>query len=132
MDETSDATPADPTCERCGKPKREHYCRYHAENDDWPEDACEPLGGPTFRRRAADMPRLGLAPHPDVPLGRYRHYKGGEYEVIGGALMASDDSDEVFVLYRSIEHGYCAARTVADFTATVGDRRRFERIGEGA
>lgn len=27
-----------------------------------------------------DLPDL-----PDTPLGRYRHYKGGEYDVIGGA-----------------------------------------------
>ena len=26
-----------------------------------------------------------LPPLPDTPLGRYRHYKGGEYEVIGVA-----------------------------------------------
>jgi len=28
----------------------------------------------------SDLPAL-----PDTPLGRYRHYKGGEYEVIGVA-----------------------------------------------
>lgn len=26
-----------------------------------------------------------LPPLPDTPLGRYRHYKGGEYEVLGVA-----------------------------------------------
>jgi hypothetical protein len=24
-----------------------------------------------------------LAPLPETPVGRYRHYKGGEYEVLG-------------------------------------------------
>lgn len=130
MGETCDATPADPHCEKCGLLKSEHIrTRYDLKVE---QQCCEPIEWSTFRRTDADLPRLGLAPHPDVPLGRYRHYKGGEYEVIGGALMASDDSDEVFVLYRSVEHGYCAARTVADFTATVGDRRRFERIGKEA
>jgi hypothetical protein len=126
MDETFEVTPGDPTCERCGKWRSEHHGRG--------KDLClDDPASPPFRRCPEDMPRLGLAPHPDVPLGRYRHYKGGEYEVIGGALMASDDSDEVFVLYRSIEHGYCAARTVSDFIGlSPDDRRRFERIGKGA
>jgi hypothetical protein len=26
---------------------------------------------------------------PSIPLGRYRHYKGGEYEVLGVALFSS-------------------------------------------
>jgi len=26
-----------------------------------------------------------LSPQPDTPLGLYRHYKGGEYEVLGVA-----------------------------------------------
>ena len=27
-----------------------------------------------------------LSPLPDTPLGLYRHYKGGEYEVIGDTM----------------------------------------------
>jgi hypothetical protein len=41
-----------------------------------------------------------LAPLPDTPLGRYRHYKGGEYEVIGVAR----DSETLapMVVYRPL------------------------------
>ena len=31
------------------------------------------------------MSDADLPPLPETPLGRYRHYKGGEYEVIGVA-----------------------------------------------
>ena len=37
---------------------------------------------------------------PDTPLGRYRHYKGGEYEVIGVARHS--ESLEPLVLYRPL------------------------------
>lgn len=41
-----------------------------------------------------------LSPLPDTPLGRYRHYKGGEYEVIGVAR----DSETLapLVVYRPL------------------------------
>jgi hypothetical protein len=35
--------------------------------------------------RGMPDPQSDLSPLPDTPLGRYRHYKGGEYEVIGVA-----------------------------------------------
>jgi hypothetical protein len=130
MSEVFDATPADPHCARCGKRWSDHL--YYGDPREGELGLCDREGGGLFRRADADMPRLGTAPHPDVPLGAYRHYKGGEYEVIGGSLLVGGASEFPLVLYRSIEQGYCAARTVADFTATVGDRRRFERIGKGA
>lgn len=37
---------------------------------------------------------------PPTPIGRYRHYKGGEYEVIGGARHS--ETFEPLVLYRSL------------------------------
>jgi len=40
-----------------------------------------------------DLPAL-----PDTPLGRYRHYKGGEYEVIGVARHS--ETTEPLVVYR--------------------------------
>ena len=41
-----------------------------------------------------------LPPLPNPPLGRYRHYKGGEYEVIGVARHS--ESLEPLVLYRPL------------------------------
>jgi hypothetical protein len=42
---------------------------------------------------------------PDPPPGRYRHYKGGEYEVLGVARHS--ETDEELVVYRPLygEHG---------------------------
>lgn len=37
---------------------------------------------------------------PDVPVGRYRHYKGGEYQVLGVARHS--ETEEVLVLYRPL------------------------------
>jgi hypothetical protein len=42
-----------------------------------------------------DLPLL-----PDTPLGRYRHYKGGEYEVIGVARHS--ETLEPLVVYRPL------------------------------
>lgn len=41
-----------------------------------------------------------LAPLPDTPLGRYRHYKGGEYEVFGVARHS--ETLEPVVVYRPL------------------------------
>ena len=41
-----------------------------------------------------------LLPLPQTQLGRYRHYKGGEYEVIGVARHS--ESLEPLVVYRPI------------------------------
>lgn len=41
-----------------------------------------------------------LPPLPALPLGRYRHYKGGEYEVIGLARHSEDLSP--LVVYRPL------------------------------
>jgi hypothetical protein len=41
-----------------------------------------------------------LTPLPDTPLGRYRHYKGGEYEVIGVARHS--ETQEPLVVYRPL------------------------------
>jgi hypothetical protein len=43
---------------------------------------------------------LALPPLPDTPLGRYRHYKGGEYEVIGVARHS--ETHEPLVVYRPL------------------------------
>lgn len=41
-----------------------------------------------------------LAPLPSTPPGRYRHYKGGEYEVIGVARHS--ETHEALVMYRPL------------------------------
>jgi len=69
---------------------------------------------------------------PETPLGRYRHYKGGEYEVIGVARHS--ETHEPLVVYRPL---YGAAgwwvRPHSMFFGTVDlDGRpqpRFEKIG---
>ena len=43
----------------------------------------------------SDLPAL-----PTIPLGRYRHYKGGEYEVVG--VVRHSESLEAMVLYRPL------------------------------
>ena len=40
---------------------------------------------------------------PDTPLGLYRHYKGGEYEVIGVARHS--ETNEPLVVYRPLYSG---------------------------
>jgi hypothetical protein len=46
-----------------------------------------------------------LPPLPEPRLGRYRHYKGGEYEVV--AVVRHSETCEPMVLYRALygEHG---------------------------
>jgi hypothetical protein len=41
-----------------------------------------------------------LPPLPATPPGRYRHYKGGEYEVIGAARHS--ETHEPLVVYRPL------------------------------
>ena len=41
-----------------------------------------------------------LPPVPEAPLGRYRHYKGNEYEVIG--VVRHSETLEPLVLYRPL------------------------------
>ena len=46
------------------------------------------------------MSANGLAPLPDTPVGFYRHYKGGEYAVLGA--VRHSETLEVLVLYRAL------------------------------
>jgi hypothetical protein len=41
-----------------------------------------------------------LAPLPETPPGRYRHYKGGAYEVLGA--VRHSETLEPLVLYRAL------------------------------
>jgi len=46
------------------------------------------------------VPENELAPLPALPLGRYRHYKGGEYEVLGVARHS--ETHQALVVYRPL------------------------------
>jgi len=46
------------------------------------------------------MSSTELAPLPATPTGRYRHYKGGEYEVIG--VGRHSETLEPMVIYRQL------------------------------
>lgn len=67
-------------------------------------------------------------------LGRYRHYKGGEYEVLGKALGqdATGENPAIenqrFVVYRGVDSGRLFIRPEADFYSNVAEGKpRFVR-----
>lgn len=73
-----------------------------------------------------------LPPLPEAKPGRYRHYKGGEYEVIGVARHS--ETLEPLVLYRSLyNQSGLWVRPYAMFYGNVehnGRRQpRFARLG---
>ena len=72
-------------------------------------------------------PEMTIAP------GRYRHFKGNEYEVIG--VARSSETQEPFVVYRALYgEGGLWIRPLAMFAGTVerdgAKLLRFERLGE--
>ena len=72
-----------------------------------------------------------LTPLPDAPAGRYRHYKGGEYEVLGVARHS--ETLEPVVVYRPLynESGWWVRPHAMFFGAVeVAGRAvaRFERV----
>lgn len=54
----------------------------------------------------------------DLPPGRYRHFKGGLYDVIGVARLEAD-RDQCVVVYRSVADGTMWVRPFESFTSTV-------------
>jgi hypothetical protein len=75
----------------------------------------------------SDLPAL-----PDTPLGLYRHYKGGQYEVIGVARHS--ETLEPLVVYRPLDSvaGWWVRPRAMFFEVVVveGVRRpRFEKVG---
>ena len=73
-----------------------------------------------------------LPPLPETPLGRYRHYKGGEYDVVG--VVRHSETLEPLVLYRPrYDDSGLWVRPHAMFFGTLDvdgqTRSRFERIG---
>ncbi|MEN9776162.1 MAG: hypothetical protein RL322_3232 [Pseudomonadota bacterium] len=72
-----------------------------------------------------------LAPLPSIPLGHYRHYKGGEYEVLG--VVRHSETLEPLVFYRPLYNNSGGwVRPFAMFVETIeheGRRRpRFELV----
>lgn len=77
-----------------------------------------------------DLPPLPALP--ELPLGRYRHYKGKDYEVF--ALCRHSETEEVLVFYRPLygDRGWWV-RPYDMFTGTLEVdgvvRKRFEYVG---
>ncbi|MFT5722713.1 MAG: hypothetical protein ACI9W6_003048 [Motiliproteus sp.] len=68
-----------------------------------------------------------------LPAGRYRHYKGGEYQVLGVARHS--ETDEELVVYQpQYGEGALWVRPLAMFLESVstdqGVQRRFSRLPE--
>ncbi len=68
---------------------------------------------------------------PEIPPGRYRHFKGNEYEVLGTALHS--ETREPFVVYRPLYgEGGMWIRPAAMFVETVerdgATVKRFEKV----
>ena len=73
-----------------------------------------------------------LPPVQPIPFGRYRHYKGNEYEVIGVARHS--ETLEEFVVYRAlyVDHGLWVRPRMMFTEAVEVDGRslpRFEFMG---
>jgi hypothetical protein len=51
--------------------------------------------------------------------GKYRHYKGGLYEVV--CVSIQEDTLVPLVTYRSLERGYFWTRTLENWNTTVRD-----------
>ena len=74
-----------------------------------------------------------LTPLPELPPGRYHHYKGGEYEVFGVARHS--ETHEALVVYRPLynDSGWWVrphAMFVENVTIDGTTRPRFERVAE--
>lgn len=48
------------------------------------------------------MPMTDLSPLPALPLGHYRHFKGGNYQVLG--VVRHSETLEPMVLYRPLDN----------------------------
>lgn len=76
-------------------------------------------------RAQADLQALDLRPG-----DRFRHYKGGQYEIVN--LAVKEDTLEPLVIYRSFTKDYMWARTLLNWNEDVevnGKKvRRFEKL----
>jgi len=53
----------------------------------------------------------------EIKLGKYKHFKGGEYEVLGVAKHS--ETEEEFVAYKSLQDGELWVRPVKMFLEEV-------------
>jgi hypothetical protein len=69
-----------------------------------------------------------LPPLPATPAGRYRHYKGGEYEVLGAARHS--ETLEPLVVYRPLynDSGWWVRPHAMFFGEVESDGRRVARF----
>ncbi|MBO5320397.1 MAG: DUF1653 domain-containing protein [Ruminococcus sp.] len=58
---------------------------------------------------------------------KYRHFKGGEYQLI--AVARHSENNEELVIYKSLSDGQVWARPKSMFVGKSGDVRRFTKIG---
>lgn len=65
---------------------------------------------------------------PDTPTGRYRHYKGGEYEVLGAARHS--ETLEPLVLYRPLYNatGFWVRPHAMFFGSLIVEGREVQRF----
>ncbi len=80
------------------------------------------------------MSRAELGPLPQTPLGRFRHYKGGEYEVL--CMARHSETEEKLVVYRQLDKdtGWWVrphAMFFEDIEHEGRLRPRFEKIESG-
>lgn len=77
-----------------------------------------------------DLAQAALGVSAPAPGDRFRHYKGGEYEVV--ACAVKEDTLELLVIYKSLAKGTLWARTLYNWSedVEVGGQRvgRFTRI----
>jgi hypothetical protein len=76
-------------------------------------------------------PEQLLPPLPAIEFGLYRHYKGGEYEVIG--IARHSETHEPLVVYRPLYNstGWWVRPCAMFFESVVVDgvrRARFEKV----
>ena len=58
--------------------------------------------------------------------GRYRHYKGGEYEVL--IIAQHTETNEDLVVYKNVENGHIWARPKTIFLGDANGIKRFVKI----
>ena len=71
------------------------------------------------------------APLPQTPLGRFKHYKGGEYQVL--CYARHSESEEELVVYRQLDKNtgwWVRPKSMFVETVTIDgiERPRFEKI----
>jgi hypothetical protein len=56
--------------------------------------------GLPWRQRTSEIPMTDLPPLPAIEPGRYRHYKGGEYDVVD--IARHSETLEPLMVYRAL------------------------------